>query len=123
MTAPLEVGDRVIVKSATGSKIGTLRYIGEPHFASGIWCGIEFEEAVGKNDGSVSGQKYFDCEPNHGLFVPESKVVRSPMSGRGKLTRQNTQDSMISKLSLTSNTASKLRINATNAVSELTTNS
>lgn len=52
-----EVNDRVIVKSAAGSKVGILRYKGEPHFASGVWCGVEFEEAVGKNDGSVSGQR------------------------------------------------------------------
>lgn len=53
----LEVNDRVIVKSATGSRLGTLRYIGEPNFASGVWCGVEFEEANGKNDGSVSGTR------------------------------------------------------------------
>lgn len=52
-----EVNDRVIVKSATGSRAGILRYRGEPNFASGIWCGVEYEEAVGKNDGSVSGSR------------------------------------------------------------------
>lgn len=52
-----EVNDRVIVKSAAGSKVGILRYKGEPHFASGTWCGVEFDEPVGKNDGSVSGQR------------------------------------------------------------------
>lgn len=45
----------MIVKSATGSRVGILKYIGEPQFASGVWCGVEFEEAAGKNDGSVSG--------------------------------------------------------------------
>lgn len=53
----LELNDRVIVKSATGSRVGTLRYKGEPQFASGVWCGIEFEEAIGKNDGTVGGQR------------------------------------------------------------------
>jgi CAP-Gly domain len=52
-----EIHDRVIVKSAAGSKVGILRYKGEPHFASGVWCGVEFDEAIGKNDGSVSGQR------------------------------------------------------------------
>jgi dynactin complex subunit len=51
----LEVNDRVIVKSATGSRVGVLRYIGEPQFASGVWCGVEFKDAQGKNDGSVAG--------------------------------------------------------------------
>lgn len=54
----LEINDRVIVKSATGSRAGILRYRGEPAFASGIWCGVEYEEPVGKNDGSVSGQRW-----------------------------------------------------------------
>lgn len=45
------------MKSATGSRAGTLRYKGEPQFASGVWCGIEFEEAVGKNDGTVGGHR------------------------------------------------------------------
>lgn len=53
-----ELNDRVIVKNAAGSRIGILRYRGEPHFASGIWCGVEFEEAIGKNDGAVGGQRY-----------------------------------------------------------------
>lgn len=52
-----EVNDRVIVKSATGSRAGILRYKGEPQFASGVWCGIEFEEAIGKNDGTVGGHR------------------------------------------------------------------
>lgn len=54
-TTALEVNDRVIVKSATGSRVGILRYVGEPQFASGVWCGVEFDEAAGKNDGSVGG--------------------------------------------------------------------
>lgn len=102
------------MKSATGSKVGTLRFIGETDFATGVWCGVEFEDATGKNDGTVGGRRYFMCEDGHGLFVPESKVERSPMQRH--LSRQNTQESLISKLSLTSNTASKLRMNANTSV-------
>jgi len=50
-----EIGDRVIVKNASGSRVGILRFRGETQFASGDWCGVEFEEAGGKNDGSVNG--------------------------------------------------------------------
>ena len=52
-----EVNDRVIVKSATGSRAATLRYKGQTHFAAGFWCGVEFEDATGRNDGSVSGHR------------------------------------------------------------------
>ncbi|KAG1670313.1 CAP-Gly domain-containing linker protein 3 [Nymphon striatum] len=46
----LAIGDRVL----TGRKKGTLRFSGQTHFAPGWWYGIELDEAVGKNDGSVN---------------------------------------------------------------------
>lgn len=51
----LELGDRVALRSL----VGNVRFIGETHFAAGIWIGIELEEPVGKNDGSVDGIRYF----------------------------------------------------------------
>lgn len=53
-----EINDRIIVKSASGSRAGILRFKGEPSFASGIWCGVEFDEPVGKNDGTVGGRRW-----------------------------------------------------------------
>lgn len=45
----------MIVKNASGSRVGILRFRGQTEFASGDWCGVEFEDATGKNDGSVNG--------------------------------------------------------------------
>ena len=35
-------------------------------FASGQWAGIELNDPVGKNDGSVNGIRYFKCRPKYG---------------------------------------------------------
>jgi dynactin complex subunit len=36
--------------------------------------GIGRLEASGKNDGSVNGESYFECAPQHGVFVRPSQV-------------------------------------------------
>ncbi|KAJ8918792.1 hypothetical protein NQ315_011076 [Exocentrus adspersus] len=117
------VGDRVIIKSSQGSKVGTVRYIGTTDFANGEWVGVELDDPRGKNDGSVNGTRYFDCRPNFGLFAPVSKVSKSPSkikpgacqihSGVGLppsgLRRTNSKESMLSNLSMTSGTSSVRR--------------
>ena len=53
----LRIGDRVIVSSSQGSKTGVLRYVGTTEFALGEWCGVELDEPIGKNDGSVNDKR------------------------------------------------------------------
>ncbi|CAH2073548.1 unnamed protein product, partial [Iphiclides podalirius] len=74
----LRLGDRVIVSSSRGSKAGALRYVGVTEFASGVWAGVELDDPLGKNDGSVDGKRYFECAPRFGLFAPIAKVSKSP---------------------------------------------
>lgn len=50
-------------------RIAKVQYIGNTHFAGGDWLGVELEDASGKNDGAVLGQRYFDCKPGYGMFV------------------------------------------------------
>ncbi|CAD6575298.1 MAG: vacuolar protein sorting-associated protein 45 [Cyphobasidiales sp. Tagirdzhanova-0007] len=74
--AGLVIGARVRVDlSSTGiyRRVGTVRYMGEAGFAEGIWIGIEYDEPVGKNDGSVAGQRYFSCRLPYGGFVRPEK--------------------------------------------------
>lgn len=53
----LKIGDRVIVSSMQGSKTGVLKYQGPTDFAGGEWYGVELDEPIGKNDGSVCGKR------------------------------------------------------------------
>ena len=68
----IEVGSRVI--TGADNKKGVVLFIGQTNFATGDWVGIKLDKPEGKNDGSVGGEKYFDCEPNHGLFVKSAQV-------------------------------------------------
>ncbi|XP_022250045.1 uncharacterized protein LOC111087503 isoform X2 [Limulus polyphemus] len=65
------IGQRVRV---AGVKEGIIRYFGPVQFAEGCWCGIELDEPIGKNDGSVQGTRYFSCGQNFGIFAPIRKV-------------------------------------------------
>lgn len=56
---------------------GTLRYCGPTLFADGLWAGIELDEAVGKNNGTVDGILYFRCPPNYGMSVRQLSTVPS----------------------------------------------
>uniref|UniRef100_A0A672GXT9 Kinesin family member 13Ba n=1 Tax=Salarias fasciatus TaxID=181472 RepID=A0A672GXT9_SALFA len=56
------------------SKAGTVRYVGTTRFADGVWVGVELDAPVGKNDGSVGGQRYFQCKPAHGVLVRPDRL-------------------------------------------------
>ncbi|RHZ51032.1 putative dynactin [Aspergillus thermomutatus] len=63
------------VVTLTDGRQATVRFIGTTHFAAGDWVGIELNEPTGKNDGSVQGERYFDCEPGFGMFIRPSAVA------------------------------------------------
>ncbi|RZB40792.1 CAP GLY domain containing protein, partial [Asbolus verrucosus] len=65
-----DIGKRVRVVD----KEGTLRYIGNVHFSTGVWCGVELANSLGKNDGVVHGVRYFVCPQSCGLMAPLAKV-------------------------------------------------
>jgi len=87
-----QVGDRVNV---AGQRRGTIRFVGETEFAKGLWLGIELDDAVGKNDGSVNGVSYFVCPKNKGVFAPPSRVNRIARStSRASLSRASSTESL-----------------------------
>uniref|UniRef100_A0A673B9X9 CAP-Gly domain-containing protein n=1 Tax=Sphaeramia orbicularis TaxID=375764 RepID=A0A673B9X9_9TELE len=86
------VGEQVWVN---GVKPGVIAYLGETQFAPGQWAGVILNDPVGKNDGSVGGVRYFECQPLQGIFTRPSKLNRQPV-GEGSdshstdsLTAQN----------------------------------
>lgn len=103
----MEVGDRVVANPTLPempSFTGTLRYLGRVSFRDGLWAGIELDTygadgrpQVGKNDGSVSGMRYFRCAEGRGIFVNAARVqafvgpapfaaaISSPPSNGGRL--------------------------------------
>ncbi|XP_035247288.1 CAP-Gly domain-containing linker protein 1-like isoform X3 [Anguilla anguilla] len=71
-----QVGERVWVN---GNKPGFVRFVGETQFAPGQWAGIVLDDPIGKNDGSVAGVRYFQCEDQRGIFTRPSKLSRAPV--------------------------------------------
>ncbi|KAI8621725.1 CAP Gly-rich domain-containing protein [Chytriomyces sp. MP71] len=73
----IKIGDRcqVVAEEAGGlAKRGTVKFVGLTKFKPGYWVGIEYDEPLGKHDGSHSGEKYFDAKPKYGAFVRPNKV-------------------------------------------------
>ncbi|CAL9682365.1 unnamed protein product [Knipowitschia caucasica] len=76
-TVDFQVGERVWVN---GNKPGVVRFIGGAQFAPGQWAGIELDEPIGKNNGSVAEVVYFKCEDGRGIFTRPSKLSRTAVS-------------------------------------------
>eukprot|EP00049_Salpingoeca_infusionum_P006334 m.105252 g.105252 ORF g.105252 m.105252 type:complete len:602 (+) comp13276_c0_seq1:229-2034(+) len=73
--ACFQPGSRVIF---TNKHPGTVRYFGTVSFRTGLWVGVELDESVGKNDGSVHGVRYFKCASGHGVFAQPEKFCARP---------------------------------------------
>uniref|UniRef100_A0A8H7NDA8 CAP-Gly domain-containing protein n=1 Tax=Bionectria ochroleuca TaxID=29856 RepID=A0A8H7NDA8_BIOOC len=74
----IEAGKRCRV-GGDDLKRGTVRYVGEVKEipgGAGPWVGVHLDEPVGKNDGSISGTRYWGQESQlkHGVFVRPERV-------------------------------------------------
>lgn len=81
----LAVGQRVEINDG---RVATIRFVGNTNFQVGDWVGVELEEATGKNDGSVKGERYFECEPAYGMFLRPAgvrQVLEEPQRPKSRL--------------------------------------
>ena len=78
----LQVGDRVDLPRSGWYNCGVVRYRGPLKGVPGVthnkvFLGIELDDAIGKNDGSVNGHRLFQCADQHGVFCRPQIVRRS----------------------------------------------
>ncbi|KAJ3123649.1 hypothetical protein HK098_001764 [Nowakowskiella sp. JEL0407] len=86
----ISIGQRV--QTATGST-GTVRFVGETHFAPGVFVGIELDpDFPGKHNGTFEGISYFNCDDKRGVFVKQNTVKLlspSPSPTTADLSKKN----------------------------------
>ncbi|KAH0130429.1 hypothetical protein KCU66_g3622, partial [Aureobasidium melanogenum] len=93
-----------------------VRFLGATGFAPGEWVGVELDEATGKNDGSVKGERYFDCEPNYGMFLRAagvSHILSRPSTRPTSITLPPALDTAKAASALPSPTKSPTKISRT----------
>ncbi|XP_034276729.1 CAP-Gly domain-containing linker protein 2 isoform X3 [Pantherophis guttatus] len=96
------MGERVWVN---GVKPGIIQYLGETQFAPGQWAGVVLDDPVGKNDGSVGGVRYFECQPLQGIFTRPSKLTRQPTTEGSGSDAHSVESLTAQNLSLHSGTS------------------
>lgn len=73
----IKVGSRCRIIGISGERRGQVKYVGKIENLDGgkqMWVGVEFDEPVGKNDGSLDGVRYFTAKAGYGSFVSPKKV-------------------------------------------------
>ena len=93
-TKRVRIGSRVRVRGHEA----TVRYHGKVEYAKGDYFGVEMDRAVGKNNGTVRGKKYFECPKKHGLLVKAWEVEAIDSAPKDASTRiQASQSNVVAE--------------------------
>jgi tubulin-folding cofactor B len=66
--ALIDEGSRCLL--GDGVRRGEVMYVGlVKEMGYGFWVGVKLDEPLGDNNGTLKGKKYFECDPNYGVFV------------------------------------------------------
>lgn len=77
-------GTRVQLVEDPSRGQGTVRFAGAiQELGNRLFVGVEWDAAVGKNNGSIGQTQYFSCAPQHGSFVPPGKLQLAELSTSG----------------------------------------
>ncbi|KAJ6247101.1 guanine nucleotide exchange factor [Anaeramoeba flamelloides] len=83
-STPYKIGDSIKIQN----KSGTIRFVGKTGFAPGIWVGIELDQPEGVHNGKLYGQRYFNCNKQHGIFVRSNSQVLIQSDSKKKTKRK-----------------------------------
>ncbi|KAM9458897.1 uncharacterized protein ACWYII_010743 isoform 2-T2 [Salvelinus alpinus] len=83
------VNDRVVLerrRRGEERRRGAVRFIGplENTESTDIYIGVELDTSSGENEGSLHGNRYFRCKPNHGTFTTITGIRKLSRSSRSK---------------------------------------
>lgn len=70
---PSDVGKRCVVQGYDCE--GVLTYVGPAQGSKDITCGVILDRKIGRNNGSVRGHKYFECEQGYGVMCNPDKIT------------------------------------------------
>lgn len=73
----MQVGNRCRVINIEGERRGVIKHVGKIEMLDNgetVWIGIEFDEPVGKNDGSINGTRFFQGRNKHCSFMKPKQV-------------------------------------------------
>lgn len=91
-----DVGITTGQRCRIGDRRGRVEYVGTVEgIAPGTWIGVNYDEPVGKNDGSFADKRYFSARPRHGGFVRPPRVEVGDFP---ELLEQDLQDSDLEEM-------------------------